>query len=142
MEARQEFYEVLKKQILDRGLAKHVSLYNQNLDYIAEDETLPIPAVLIHIGAFEWRVLTGDLLTGDAEVKLHVVTEWNTEGDDAMGWNLSQDIMKLMSQLKNQSAGDNFAIMRPIGSATNADHGNLLETIDAYSVRFYSQFRP
>ena len=142
MEARQEFYEVLKKRLLDKGLVKQVGLWNQDTEFFETDEVVDAPAVLVEYGPMEWSVLTGGSMKTDVEVRLHILTVWNSESDDKTAWRLSQSIMRLMALLKEQSAGDSFAVLRPVATLTNGSHGNILESIDTYMVRFYAEFRP
>lgn len=142
MEARQEFYEVLKKQLLDKGLVKQVGLWNQDTEFFETDEVVDAPAVLVEYGPMEWDAQKGGSISADVEVRLHILTVWNSEGDDKTAWQLSQSIMQLMALMKMQSVGDNFAVMRPVATLTNGSHGNILESIDTYAVRLYSEFRP
>lgn len=141
MEARQEFYEVLKKRLLDQGIVQHVGLWNQDTDYLESDEAMGTPAVLVEMGPAEWEIFVSDAMRADSEVSLHILTAWDAEGDDKTAWQLSQRIMQVMAQMKEQSVGDNFAVLRPMRTLTNSNHGNILESIDTYTVRFYSEFR-
>lgn len=142
MEARQEFYETLKKLVLDRRIAHHVGLWNQDTDFLEESATFALPAVFVEFGPMEWQIYTNDCMKCTAEVKLHLVTAWDTEDDDAAAWTRSLSILQLMAQMAERSMGDNFAVMHPIATVSNSNHGNIMESIDSYAVNFYAEFRP
>lgn len=142
MEARQEFYETAKQRLLASGLVKHVGVWNQDTEYLEGDAAFPLPAAFIEFGELNWDIYTNKSMRSEADVKFHLVTGWDADGDDANAWTLSQGVCCLMAEMKEQSVGDNFAIMRPAVALSNHDHGNVMECIDSYTVRFYAEFRP
>ena len=63
----------------------HIDLWNQNVEFIEEDEAWDRPAVFIEFGEIIWEPYKGPTcgLTGRGEVLLHIVTDW--KGSAAQG---------------------------------------------------------
>ena len=58
MDPRQELYAALVEQLKNIPEVKHVDLWNENVVYADQDEPWQRPAVLIELGAIDWRIQT------------------------------------------------------------------------------------
>lgn len=143
---RKELYRDLiasLKGIKDEGgkqLIKHIDLWNQNVAFISEDESWPMPAVFIEFGQFDWHPLKGSVLryTGGGTVMLHIVTEWQGSSADGSSdmernidcWSLADKIHKVLEG----GAGESYHGLQLLQTLTNHNHEDIVENIETYKV--------
>lgn len=108
---------------------KHIDLWNRNVEFIEQETPWARPAVFIELSNIEWKPFVGiDTLRTQSSFLLHIVTDWTNNGTQSP-WDLSLIIARKLHRL----AGDNFAGVRLLQSATNHNHEEIVETIDTYS---------
>ena len=67
------------------GLIRHIDLWNQNVEFIDQDDPWDRPAVFVEFGPVYWEPYKGpgNGMKGRGEILLHIVTDW--KGSAAAG---------------------------------------------------------
>lgn len=124
------------------GKIKHIDLWNQNVEFIEEDEAWARPAVFIEFGEITWKPFKGpsDGMTGTGEVFLHIVTDWKgsaAEGSQYQDETLADyDLVDSVRRCVRGLAGTTFRNLLPSRTIVNHNHQDILENIDVYSVTY------
>lgn len=122
---------------------KSFDLWNEQVDFIEEEEPFDTPAVFIEFLPMEWKTLGGSIQQADASVRLHIVTAWKgSERDGSLYRDQALQRFDLLEQVntclfnyeKREEHGD-FCMFRRTGSATNHNHGELIEDLETFSFR-------
>lgn len=143
----QELYSKIEEALseLCGCTVAHIDLWNQNVEFIEEDEAWDRPAVFIEFGEIIWDPYKGPTngLTGKGEVFLHIVTDW--KGSAAQGspyqaetlsdYELPNRIFEKLRGLRGQTFR-NLILSRTL---TNHNHQELLENIEVYRVTYERQ---
>lgn len=61
---------------------KSFDLWNQNVEFLEEDEPFDRPAVFIEFDPINWQTLPGKNQEAVATVRLHIVTDWHANTAD------------------------------------------------------------
>lgn len=61
---------------------KSFDLWNQNVEFLEEDEPFDRPAVFIEFDPISWQTLGGKNQEAVAAVRLHIVTDWHANTAD------------------------------------------------------------
>lgn len=137
---RHELFDTVRWKLLSLGLAKHVDLWNHNVEFIEQEEAWDRPAVFLEFGPIVWTVVKDGEYRGRGTLRLHIVTDWAAEGsaDEISGryrgcavWDLCGAIDRALRGIR----GDTFHELRLVESHTNHNHEDLVETIEVYEVR-------
>jgi len=133
---RRAFYEAIRSRLLESealcGVIKHVDLWNRNVEFIEEDVPWERPAVFVEFRPIKWSVLMGGLdYRALGELVLHVVTDWNGQGDDLSALDLSEQIHGVLQGLE----GTDFGSLTLVESDTNHDHEEIVENVEVYSFK-------
>lgn len=136
--------EVLRSVTDDEGrsLINHIDLWNQNVEFIEEDEAWARPAVFVEFGEILWEPLKGPalMMRGRGEVLLHVVTDWKGSVADGSGSrNESLEDYTLPELIHDKVArieGSSFRNVHLSRTIINHNHQELLENIEVYSVTY------
>ncbi len=127
---------------VEGGPIKHIDLWNQNVEFIDEEEAWERPAVFIEFGEIHWDPFKGptDGLTGKGEVLLHIVTDW--KGSAADGSRYQAETMedyalpdRIHAQMRGLR-GETFRNLFLSRTLTNHNHQELLENIEVYRVTY------
>lgn len=139
-----EIYDALAEAIrpLGGGIIRHIDLWNQNVEFIDEDEAWDRPAVFIEFGEIMWEPYKGPSngLTGKGEILLHIVTDW--KGSAAVGAATMEesvadyDLPVLIHGALQGLSGTGFRNFRLSRTLVNHNHQELLENIEVYSVTY------
>lgn len=139
-----EIYNAIANAIrtIDDGLIRHIDLWNQNVEFIEEDEAWDRPAVFVEFGEIIWDPYKGPTngMTGKGEVLLHIVTDWKGSAADCSqykedtlnDYELSNKIFEKLHGLRGQTFR-NIYLSRTL---TNHNHQELLENIEVYKVTY------
>lgn len=141
-----ELYNKLTEAIRATGKVEHIDLWNQNVEFVEDDEAWSRPAVFIEFGTIRWtpyKGLTSFGLTGMGEVRLHVVTDWKGSAADGSifreetlaDYELCDSLLAAVAGI----SGESFHNLRLICTETNHNHQQLLENIDIYSVVYFRE---
>ena len=142
---RKELYLAAAHELLsmtdenDEQLVKYVNMWNQNVDFIDEEEPWERPAVFLEILPIAWeRTKTAGLLHANVQLKLHIVTDYkgdygatdvdNIPTDSLEQFDLPEKIAKRMIGLR----GEGFCNMCLVESTTNHNHEEIVEVVDTY----------
>lgn len=129
---RNALIEAVRKRLNDKvEEVRHIDLWNNNVEFIEQEDAWERPAVFIEFGEITWSLFKGDCMRGSGQVRIHLVTDW-AEGQHEEAFRLSEKIASNLMELE----GDCFNGMALANSATNHNHEDILETIDTYAVRF------
>ena len=121
---------------------KTFDLWNEQVDFI-EEEVFDTPAVFIEFLPIAWVTLGGSVQQADLSIRLHVVTAW--KGSEREGsiyqeqalqrFDLVERIADSLFNFTQTHDRGNFCMTRRTGSATNHNHGGLVEDIETFTLR-------
>lgn len=139
MEVRYHLYTSLEKAIRTHlhDEVKHVGLWNQDTEFLEESLPFERPAVFVEFGPITWDTVFKAwpvCARGTGDVKLHVVTDWNDDGDSMAALELSQKVAGVLMSISDIEQG--YAVIKPGQTLTNHNHENILENIEVLSVKW------
>lgn len=122
---------------------KSFNLWNEQVDFIEEEEPFDTPAVFIEFLPMDWKTPGGNMQQADVSIRLHVVTSW--KGSEREGslcqeqalqrFDLLDEINGCLFNYADAGEHGNFCMFRRTGSATNHNHGELVEDIETFTCR-------
>lgn len=127
---------------VDDGIIQHIDMWNQNVEFIEEDEAWSRPAVFIEFGEIVWDPYKGPVngMTGKGEVFLHIVTDWKgsaAEGSPCQKITMADfDLPNRICEKLRGLSGITFRNLMLSRTLTNHNHQELLENIDVYKVTY------
>jgi hypothetical protein len=134
-------------QVDGQQLVQHIDLWNQNVEFIDQEQAWPRPAVFIEFGQANYRLLSGPSITATAEVvvTLHIVTDWKgstADGSDQQDAALEVlDFPWLIAQaVADIPDGQTFRRVMLLSDRPNHNHEQLVETLQQYSVAIQRTF--
>ena len=77
-------------------------LWNEQVDFIEEEEPFDMPAVFLEFMPYKWTTLSGAVQQAAVTVRLHVVTPW--KGSSRKGSRYQQQSLERFSLLEEISA--------------------------------------
>lgn len=133
---RAEIYEALRGRLLATGKVRHVALWNEQVAFADQEEAWERPAVFVEFGQMRWDRTKepGLYLSTDAELRLHVVTDW-TDGGVAGDGNLAAWLATDAAVGACTTQGDGWAVTGLLETATNHNHEELLESVEVMRLR-------
>lgn len=116
-------------------------LWNEQIEYIEQEETFAVPAIFIEFRPLEWTTLGGSTQRAEATIRLHIVTQWNgsaRQGSFCQRQSLERfDLLdRIDHHLFNlQADNGNVSVnaFRRAASSTNHNHEELVEDISDYT---------
>lgn len=140
MDPRLQLYNDIKAKIEEKVPAiAHIDLWNENVAYIEQEETFPLPALFIEFDIIDWQPVkhsdAGICTVGYGQIRVHVVTEWSADSYNESFELLEQTLDALLG-LGLLDDGCDYRITYPTRSYTNHSHMELLENIDQFKVRY------
>ena len=139
-----ELYDRLTEELLEvkGGIIRHVDLWNQNVEFIDEEDPWERPAVFVEFGPITWNPYKGPAngVSGDGELRLHIVTDWKgsaaadsySREETLEDYNLLNGILERVRGLR----GVTFRNISPPRPEINHNHQELLENIEVYKVTY------
>lgn len=124
------------------GLIHHIDLWNQNVEFIDQDDPWDRPAVFVEFGEIIWDALKGpeNYMKGKGEVLLHIVTDWKgsaADGSPAREETLEDyDLVNLVYQKMMGLRGTTFRNVNLYRTLVNHNHQEILENIEVYQVTY------
>ena len=129
---RKELYNAIKSKLAsDVSEVKHIDLWNQNIEFIDQEDVWERPAVFVEFGKIEWSPFQGGCQRGKGIITIHLVTDWADGGHDA-AFDLCHKVHTALDGL----SGEDFNGMALLETYTNHNHEEILESIDSYAVRY------
>ena len=88
-------------------------LWNEQVDFIEEEEPFDMPAVFLEFMPYKWTTLSGAVQQAAVTVRLHVVTPW--KGSSRKGSRYQQQSLERFSLLEeiNRQLGRETAVACP-----------------------------
>ncbi len=118
---------------------KHIDVFNEQLANATTGIPFPLPAVLIEFEEIQYKQLANHCVTADVPIRLHVITrtvQANGANSKTFEASLSYfDAIDNVNKALSTLQGDYFSTFMHLGSATNHDHGELLESVERYITR-------
>ena len=135
---RKELYNMIcqRLKLVDDGAIKHIDLWNNNVDFIEQEEAWERPAVFVEFMPITWNVVKGSEYRADAEVRLHVVTDWSGSAADGSVFKEESlevlDLSKKIHQVLSGMSGENFRRFDLKQTVTNHNHEEIVENVEVY----------
>lgn len=122
----------------------HIDLWNENLMYIEQEETFPLPALFVEFGTIDWNPVKdgndGPCTVGYGQIRFHLVTEWG-EGSYPESFTLLEQAMNALINLGSYDSDSSYRISYPTQTYTNHSHLGLLENIEQLKVRYVRRWK-
>ena len=136
---RKELYNMLCERLktVGDGAIKYIDLWNHNVEFIEQEEQWERPAVFVEFLPIQWNAIQpGVEYRAEPVVNLHVVTDWQgSSSADSEFRDESLKVFALLEEIHSVLAcmeGETFAEFDLVGSTTNHNHEELLESIESY----------
>ena len=75
-----------------KPVIRHIDLWNEQVEFIEQEEPFDTPAVFIEFRPVQWRTMGGTTQQADVPFRLHVVTTW--KGSARHGSHFQQDSLE------------------------------------------------
>ena len=132
------------KQLTDpdgNPVIRTFDLWNEQVEYIEQEEVFDTPAVFIEFRPVTWTSLGGGVQRAEVTIRLHIITHWDGSArDGSLYQQQSLDRFDLLDRIDHHLfnfAGSNrrtdFNMFRRVGSGTNHNHEELVEDISDYT---------
>lgn len=126
---------------------KHFDLWNEQVEFIEQEEPFGIPAVFVEFRPVRWATLGGMVQQADVDIRLHIVTRWKGSAKDGSlfltdaleRFDLLDRIDRCLFNLQEAEGGTSFCMFRRTGSSTNHNHDELVEDIADYTCKATEQ---
>lgn len=140
------------KQLKDETGApviKTFDLWNEQIEFIEQEEVFGTPAAFIEFLPMKWVNLGGNAQQADITLRLHIVTTWNGSARDGSSFqqqtlqrfDLLDTIDRCLSNLQGDNGTVRFCMFCRSGSSTNHNHEDLIEDITDYTCRVVDTIR-
>ena len=135
---RKELYMMICERLksIEDVEIKHIDLWNNNVDYIEQEDGWERPAVFVEFMPLNWEVLKGGEYRSVAEVRLHVVTDWAgsaADGSELQAESLAMlDLSKKIHQVLCGMSGESFRRFDLKQTVTNHNHEEIVENVEVY----------
>ena len=132
------------KQLTDpdgNPVIRTFDLWNEQVEYIEQEEVFDTPAVFIEFRPVTWTTLGGGVQRAEVTIRLHIINHWDGSArDGSLYQQQSLDRFDLLDRIDHHLfnfAGSNrrtdFNMFRRVGSGTNHNHEELVEDISDYT---------
>ncbi|WP_349882388.1 hypothetical protein [Bacteroides cellulosilyticus] len=140
------------KQLTDPAgepVIKTFDLWNEQVEFIEQEEVFDTPAVFIEFLPVKWTNLGGGVQRAEATIRLHIVTPWNgstRDGNPLQRQSLERfDLLDRIDHHLFNIMGSNgrteFNMFRRTASSTNHNHEELVEDISDYTCMVMDNIR-
>ena len=127
---------------------RHIDLWNEQVEFIEQEEPFDTPAVFIEFRPVQWRTMGGNAQQADVPFRLHVVTKWKGSAKDGSmfqeeslaRFNLLDKIDAHLFNFFIKNGSDTVCMTRRTGSSTNHNHEELVEDISDFSCQATQAF--
>lgn len=129
------------KEIEDPAI-QHIDLWNQNVEFLEEDEAWDRPVVFVEFGEIIWDPFKGPSngMQGKGEILLHIVTDWKGSAADGSPYQVETladyELPDKIYERFRGLRGVSFRNLSLVRTLTNHNHQELLENIEVYKVTF------
>lgn len=109
---------------------KHITLWNRQVEFIAEESIFAMPAVFIEFGKISWRTQTNGLQDADLTIGLHVLTNAVPEGFDGDTFHL--DLLDKINRCLYGFSIDCLGSLERTASIPCHDHEDILDNTEVF----------
>lgn len=129
---------------------KHIDLWNEQVEFIEQEEPFDTPAVFVEFRPVRWSTLGGMVQQADVDIRLHIITRWEGSAKDGSPFQKDAlerfDLLDRMDNalfnLQGSEGGTSFCMFRRTGSSTNHNHAELVEDIGDYTCKVSERLEP
>ena len=118
---------------------KYIDVFNEQIANATGGIPFPLPAVLIEFEEITYKQLSNHCTTADVPLRLHIVTRTvQANGSNARTFEASLayfDTIDKVNKALSTLCGEYFSTLMHLGSATNHNHAELLESVERYVTR-------
>ena len=138
---RKQIFKAIAQRIAERVPdIKFIDLWNEHVVEVSSSVPWPLPAVFIEFEQYEVRQLSIWKREADIPVRLHIVTRSvpYTAGAADKRIDLALQYFDLIDRVNAAMqglSGTGFAAFQLTASATNHNHGELMENIERWQTR-------
>lgn len=132
-------------------VVKTVDLWNEQVEFIEQEEAFDTPAVFIEFRPVQWGTLGGSVQRAELTLRLHIVTAWQGSARDGSRYreqalerfNLLDRMDALLFNFAGSSGeeGVSFCLFRRTASHTNHNHGELVEDVTDFTCQVTQEVR-
>lgn len=120
---------------------RHIDLWNEQVEFIEQEEPFDTPAVFIEFRPVQWRTLSGTVQQADVPFRLHVVTKWKGSARDGSmfqeeslaRFDLLDKIDAWLFNFGIRDEKESVCMTRRTGNSTNHNHEELVEDISDFT---------
>lgn len=116
----------------------YIDLWNEHLTTIQAETAWPVPSVFIEFGQYSVKQLANHVCTADIPVSLHIITRaihTHGFGDERFARSLEHlDLIDQVHAAMVTLTADTIATPMLTTSVTNHNHGELIESIESYTI--------
>jgi hypothetical protein len=138
---RKQIFKAIAQRIAERCPdIKFIDLWNEHVVEVATSVPWPLPAVFIEFEQYEVRQLSRWQREADIPVRLHIVTRWQAYTAGAADKRIDTalqyfDLIDRVNAAMQGLSGTGFTAFQLTASATNHNHGELMENIERWQTR-------
>lgn len=138
---RKQIFKAIAQRIAERCPdIKFIDLWNEHVVEVATSVPWPLPAVFIEFEQYEVRQLSRWQREADIPVRLHIVTRWQAYTAGAADKRIDTalqyfDLIDCVNAAMQGLSGTGFTAFQLTASATNHNHGELMENIERWQTR-------
>ncbi|MDY0200987.1 MAG: hypothetical protein RBR40_08365 [Tenuifilaceae bacterium] len=130
-------YVVATEPNPDKTVIQHFDLWNQQLDWLDEEQPFTTPAVFIEFLPIQWRHQSRGTRDATLSINLHIVTRRNipTRADqqyttEALGF---LELLDAVNLCLHGHKGENFSALTGQTSTTDNNFDELMHSIEQYT---------
>ncbi len=138
---RKQIFKAIAQRIAERCPdIKFIDLWNEHVVEVATSVPWPLPAVFIEFEPYEVRQLSRWQREADIPVRLHIITRWQAYTAGAADKRIDTalqyfDLIDRVNAAMQGLSGTGFTAFQLTASATNHNHGELMENIERWQTR-------
>jgi hypothetical protein len=130
---RKQLYNFIGEQLaaIDGQPVKKVDIWNNQMDFIEEEQPFFTPAVFIEFEPISWRMMGNAVYESAVMFHLHIVTDGRVGA-----WSEVIEVFDLIDSINRQLHGqhtDGIDAVTRITSTTDNRFGELMHNIESYS---------
>lgn len=140
------------KQLTDPtgdSVIKTFDLWNEQVEFIEQEEVFDTPAVFIEFMPVKWTSLGGGTQRAEVTIRLHIVTPWDGSARDGSQFqqqsldrfDLLDRIDRHLFNIMGGNGRTEFNMFRRAGSSTNHNHEEIVEDISDYTCMVMDNIR-
>jgi hypothetical protein len=140
---RKKIYLKLIELLTEDELIKHVDLWNENIQFIEQEQLFALPAVFVEFEPIMYLPFPHGAQEATATVRLHIVAEgYNPTSAQSQYLNEALQYLDLLDSVNARIhgfSGDGFNTFTRQQSITNHNHGEIIESIETFSVHLIDE---